>query len=263
MHVVQHLWRYPKQPEDSADGFNGLLLSVFITAQICHVNTNFFEFRRHRDPRRHHQNMYFVCFKKSKKRPAVCDFKKVITYFTGNKPKWEHTHKHKDTHTIPHTASGTQRCMVSTSLPCLDEYRKCQPCTAQAEDTCLGQRSSLSPFSTVFLKSGVSDEVPPPPKGPSHFRAGWGNERKEGRRCQWWVFTIFFSPFWGFFFPTSILLTEEGPCLDPYIAWRGHKVVGGRDFRLKMGNPPSLGRVHDKLWRLWLFMAIGKFHKIP
>lgn len=31
----------PKQPEDSADGFNGLLLSVFITAQICRVNTNF------------------------------------------------------------------------------------------------------------------------------------------------------------------------------------------------------------------------------
>ena len=32
----------PKQPEDSADGFNGLLLSMFIPAQICHVNTNFF-----------------------------------------------------------------------------------------------------------------------------------------------------------------------------------------------------------------------------
>ncbi len=32
----------PKQPEDSVDGFNGLLLSVFITAQICHVNTIFF-----------------------------------------------------------------------------------------------------------------------------------------------------------------------------------------------------------------------------
>ncbi len=31
----------PKKPEDSADGFNGLLLSMFITAQICHVNTIF------------------------------------------------------------------------------------------------------------------------------------------------------------------------------------------------------------------------------
>lgn len=29
----------PKQPEDSADGFNGLLLSMLITAQNCHVNT--------------------------------------------------------------------------------------------------------------------------------------------------------------------------------------------------------------------------------
>lgn len=38
-----------KQPEDSADGFNGLLLFTFITAQICHVNTNFFKLiqRRH------------------------------------------------------------------------------------------------------------------------------------------------------------------------------------------------------------------------
>lgn len=40
----------PKQPEDSADGFNGLLLSMFITAQICHVNTNFLKFRQCRDP---------------------------------------------------------------------------------------------------------------------------------------------------------------------------------------------------------------------
>lgn len=31
----------PKRPEDSVDGFNGLLLSVFVTAQRCHVNTNF------------------------------------------------------------------------------------------------------------------------------------------------------------------------------------------------------------------------------
>lgn len=31
----------PKQPEDSADGFNGLLLSMFITVQICRINNHF------------------------------------------------------------------------------------------------------------------------------------------------------------------------------------------------------------------------------
>lgn len=30
-----------KRPEDSADGFNGLLLFVLVTIQNCHVNTNF------------------------------------------------------------------------------------------------------------------------------------------------------------------------------------------------------------------------------
>lgn len=47
------------------------------------------------------------------------------------------------------------------------------PClVVEAGDTCLRQRSSLSSFSTVFLKSGVPDEVPPRLKGPTHFRGG-------------------------------------------------------------------------------------------
>lgn len=78
----------PKQPEDSADGFNGLLLFMFITAQICHVNTNFFKSRQCRDPAATMKNMYFVCFwlcwKWREKHLVSGDFNR---YFSGIKSK--------------------------------------------------------------------------------------------------------------------------------------------------------------------------------
>lgn len=65
------------------------------------------------------------------------------------------------------------------SLPGLDESRKFQSCTAEAGDTCLSQRSSLSSFCTVFVKSGVPDDVPPWLTGPHSFQ-GWMRNGEEG-----------------------------------------------------------------------------------
>lgn len=143
----------PKQPEDSADGFNGLLLSMFITAQICHVNTNFLNSDGaviRPTPSKHVLYMFLAVLKEERKSAWLLGISKGLLFILVGTNRSRNTHTHKHT---PHPPWQRWQCIISRwpSLPCLDEYRKRQPCTAEAEDTCLSQRSSLSSFSTVFL----------------------------------------------------------------------------------------------------------------
>lgn len=96
--------------------------------------------------------------------------------------------------------------------------------------------SKVVPLSSLhcFLKSGVPDEVSP------RSLQGW---RRNGRKTlSLTSFLLFSFVFLGFFHQHPG--NGGRPCLDPYIAWPGHKVMGGRDFRAKMGIPLRLGSVH-------------------
>lgn len=188
--------------------------------------------------------MYFVCFrllwKKSEKRPAGGDFNRLLLIIVGIYLSGTHTHTRTHKY-MPHPPWQRWRRVVSRwpSLPCLDEYRKCQPCTAEAEDTCLSQRSSLSSFSTVCLSLGSLMRS-------RHYRKA--PQEEGGKMLSLMIFNYFLFAFLGFFSFSSILETEEEPCLDPHIAWQGHGVVGGRDFRLRREFPCV--RVHSVLWKL-------------
>lgn len=104
----------PKQPEDSADGFNGLLLSMFITVQICRINNNL-----------------------KKKFRRCCN-----PTITINSCVW----KKRELHTYCiHTLWQRLQSSVSrwSSLPCFDEFRKCYQHTADAEVIFFSQRLPL------------------------------------------------------------------------------------------------------------------------
>lgn len=108
-------------------------------------------------------------------------------------------------------------------LPCIDEYRKCQSCPVEAADTCLSQRATPPWSFQCCLKSEVADEVPPNWKALTGVRGGEGTG---GRRED--AVTVMSSNYFLFFFFCLSAVSSPRPCLDPYIAWKGHKVKGGR-----------------------------------
>ena len=111
------------------------------------------------------------------------------------------------------------KCMVSRwpPLPCLDEYRKCPPCRAEAGDP-LFETKVISPCFLLFVFIS-----------PGHLKrschvwqpsliSGVKGEKEEGEKMLVFVFTVFFHKQTG---------NEGRICLHPYIAWKGHKVMGG------------------------------------
>lgn len=115
------------------------------------------------------------------------------------------------------------------SVSHLDEHRKCRPCTAEAQDTCWSRRSSLFTFRAVFLSPRSPMRVWPPLKRP-HLISGAEEPQEGGKTLSLMSFSSFLLAIQGGRggSDSSILETQEGPCLDPYIAWQGHEVMGGR-----------------------------------
>lgn len=135
---------------------------------------------------------------------------------------------------MPHPPWQRWRRVVSRwpSLPRLDEYRKCQPCTAEAEDTCSSQRSSLSSFSTVCFSLGSL----------MRSRHYWKAPQEEGgKTLSLMSFNYFLFAFLGFFFsqqhPGNGGRAMSGSTYSLAGSWGG----GWERLQAKTGIPLRLG----------------------
>lgn len=175
-----------KQPEDSADGFNGLLLFMFITAQICHVNTNFLNSDSaviQLPPSKHVQ--YFVClrlfWKWSEKRPAGGDFNRLLLILVRSNLSRCRADRHTNTQCI--LCGLLFPVLMSPGSVSLVQERQRTLVWVKGQPSLIFWLASK--VSHIGRGPGTFDTL-------HLFQMCRRNRRKEDR-CYHWVLTIFFS----------------------------------------------------------------------
>lgn len=179
-----------KQPEDSADGFNGLLLFMFITAQICHVNTNFLNSDSaviQLPPSKHVQ--YFVClrlfWKWSEKRSAGGDFNRLLLILVRSNLSRCRADRH----------TNTQCILYGLLFPVLMSPGSVS-LVQERQRTLVWVKGQPSDILHWLLKSRISEEVPVLLTPFTYFRCiGGTGGRRTDVIIEFWLFSLVFPVF--------------------------------------------------------------------